>query len=161
MWCHEHWNLANAPDLVTIGGHQGMSGFYSTLAFNLKGLGANLEQRVGLAPLQKFSKTWKYIQDRNLLSYVLDTSTFLKIELNRIERDTGFISNVRGYGTYLGFDCPNEEVAKAMQLWFFRSGINLLRCGPRTFGIRPSLTLAPKHGALLRDNLFYFSPNFT
>jgi len=90
----------------------------------------------------------------------MDTSTFLKIELNRVEKERGMISNVRGYGTFIGFDTPSQEVADNLQKWFFRSGINLLRCGAHTFGLRPALILGPKQGAILRDNLLHYSPNF-
>ena len=90
----------------------------------------------------------------------MDTSTFLKIELARVQKERGIIENVRGYGTFIGFDVPNPEVADNMQKWFFRSGINLLRCGPLSFGLRPALILGPKQGAVLRDNLLHYSHNF-
>ena len=35
-----------------------------------------------------------------------DMSAFLKIELIRIEKEKGFITNVRGQGTFIGFDTP-------------------------------------------------------
>ena len=113
-----------------------------------------------MVKLLSYGVTWKHIQNKNLLSWVMDTSTFLKIELGRIEKEKGFIRNVRGYGTYLGFDCSSPKEAEIMQLWFYRAGINLLRCGPQTFGMRPSLTLNCFEAAQLRDNLWYFSPNF-
>ena len=147
MWGHEHWNLANAPDLVTFGGKAGISGFFSTLDYKLNELGCVLEQRVDMTKLLNFGVTWKCIQNENLLSYVLDTSTFLKIELARVERDKGFISNIRGYGTFLGFDAPTVKDAQLLQSWFFKSGFHLLRCGPQTFGLRPALILGPRDGA--------------
>jgi hypothetical protein len=36
-------------------------------------------------------------------------STFLKIELGNFEREKGFINNIRGYGTFIGFDAHNTE----------------------------------------------------
>lgn len=93
-----------------------------------------------MVKLLNFGVTWKYIQKKNLLTYVMDTSTFLKIELNRIQKEQGIISNVRGYGTFIGFD---TNTADSMQRSFFRSGINLLRCGENSFGLRPALILGP------------------
>lgn len=119
-----------------------------------------MDQNVDMVKLLNFGVTWKYIQQKNLLSYVMDTSTFLKIELARVEKERGIISNIRGYGTFIGFDAQSPEVADTLQAWFFRSGINLLRCGELTFGLRPALILGPKQGAILRDNLLYYSPNF-
>ena len=45
------------------------------------------------------------MQSRGLLEYVQDTSSFLKIELSNAARDKGDISNVRGLGTAIAFDC--------------------------------------------------------
>lgn len=166
MWGHEHWNLATPADIVTFGGKAGISGFYSTVDLRLDQIGDGdfegftLEQNVDMVKLLNFGLTWKYIQKKNLLSYVGDTSTFLKIELNRVQRERGLISNVRGNGTFIGFDTPSTEVADSLQRYFFRSGINLLRCGALTFGLRPALILGPKQAAILRDNLLYYHPNF-
>ena len=68
-----------------------------------------------MVKLLNFGVTWKYIQQKNLLSYVMDTSTFLKIELARVGKERGVVNNVRGYGTFIGFDTPNQEVADTMQ----------------------------------------------
>ena len=95
------------------------------------------------------------------MSYVGDTSTFLKIELARVQKERGYLRNLRGYGTFLGFDVENKEVADDLQKWFFRSGINLLRCGALTFGLRPALILGAKQGAILRENMMHYAPNFT
>lgn len=62
-----------------------------------------------MVKLLNFGVTWKYIQKKNLLTYVMDTSTFLKIELNRVQKEQGIISNVRGYGTFLGFDTNEAD----------------------------------------------------
>lgn len=164
MWGHEHWNLGTSADLVTFGGKAGISGFYSTVNFRLDLLQQehqfSFEQNVDMVNLLNFGVTWKYIQKKNLLSYVLDTSTFLKIELARVQKERGYIQNIRGYGTFIGFDAENQEIADNLQKWFFRSGINLLRCGALTFGLRPALIMGPKQAALLRDNMLHYSPNF-
>ena len=88
-----------------------------------------------------------------------DTSTFLKIELARVHREMGLCDNIRGYGTFIGFDTPAGH-SELVQKYLFRAGINLLRCGPNTFGIRPALILGPKQAAYLRDTLMHYSPNF-
>lgn len=94
-----------------------------------------------MVKLLTYGQTWKVIEDQDLLHYQKDTSSFLKIELGNIASDTGLISNVRGYGTHLGFDVANAMTANSMQSWLFKSGIHLLKCGPNTFGMRPSLMM--------------------
>ena len=41
----------------------------------------------------------------------MDTSTFLKIELARVNNDKGIAKNIRGYGTFIGFDVNSLETA--------------------------------------------------
>lgn len=104
MWGHEHWMLKDSPDIVTFGGKAGISGFYSTYAFRQNDDFLSMEQNVDLTKLINYGITWRYIQKKNLLSYVMDTSTFLKIELERVNRENGSAQNIRGYGTFIGFD---------------------------------------------------------
>ena len=72
-----------------------------------------------------------------------DTSSFLKIELNNISRDYGWIENIRGNGTYLGFDCGEADETDNLQNWLLKSGIHVARIGPKTLGLKPSLVLGP------------------
>lgn len=90
---------------------------------------------------------------------VQDTSTFLKVELLHIERDLGLISNVRGNGTFIGFDTEDVKTADSVQSWCQKQGILLTRAGPATFGLRPALILEPKHAAHLREALKSYHPN--
>jgi 4-aminobutyrate aminotransferase-like enzyme len=111
-----------------------------------------------MVKLLNFGLTWKYIQKKNLLNYVQDTSTFLKIELERANKHRHVCQNLRGYGTFIGFDVQQGQSDK-VQKYLFRAGIHLLRCGPHSFGLRPALILGPKQAAYLRDSLMYYSPN--
>ena len=92
---------------------------------------------------------------------VHDTSSFLKIELGNVARDQGWIKNVRGNGTYIGFDCENVEMTNSMHHWLNKSGINVARIGNRTLGLRPSLVLLPTDAANLRTALQNYHPNHT
>lgn len=104
MWAHEHWYLNTPADLVTFGGRAGISGYYSTVEYRTSTHCTSYEQEVDLQKLLAFGVSWKTIQAKNLLDLVQDSSSFLKIELGNIERDTKLISNVRGNGTHIAFD---------------------------------------------------------
>jgi len=67
------------------------------------------------------------------------------------------ISNVRGYGTHLAFDCKEAE---NVQRWLLASGINIHRCAPNTFALKPSMTLGCYDAAQLREALVHYSPMF-
>ena len=111
-----------------------------------------------MVKLLTYGQTWKVIEDQDLLHFQKDTSSFLKIELNNVAQDTGLISNVRGYGTHLGFDVADGQADK-VQSWLFKSGIHVLKCGPNTLGLRPSLLMGVNEGAKLRQALKWYHPN--
>lgn len=58
-------------------------------------------------------KNYKIIQDviawDKLLNRVKDTSAFLKIELERVRKDNDYFGNIRGYGTFIGFDVTEPK----------------------------------------------------
>ena len=109
--------------------------------------------------LLNYGTIWKVIESQDLLHDQKTTSSFLKIELDRVGAEKGLISNVRGYGTHLGFDFANERTAQSVQRWLFKSGIHALMCGPKTMALKPSLTLGVQDGAVLRDALIHYHPN--
>ncbi|MFS8160252.1 MAG: hypothetical protein ACMG6E_08605 [Candidatus Roizmanbacteria bacterium] len=77
----------------------------------MSNLGVSFEQNVEMVKLLNYGIVWQTIQKGELLGLVNDTSDFLKIELNRVKAEKGFIANVRGQGTFLGFDVVSKEIA--------------------------------------------------
>jgi len=110
--------------------------------------------------LLNYGTIWKVIESSNLLHCQKDVSSFLKIELDRVGKETGHISNVRGYGTHLGFDCQTADKADSIQRFLFKAGIHALKCGPKTIGLRPSMTLGFNDCAALREAILHYHPNF-
>ena len=106
-----------------------------------------------------FGQTWRYVQDHSVLEYVQDTHAFLKIELGNVEKDRGLIKDVRGNGTYIGFDVVEVDQTDSMMRWLLKRGIVASKTGPQTIGIRPALTLGPSHAKHLREAVKYFNPN--
>lgn len=94
-----------------------------------------------------------------MLDLVLDTSSFLKIELGNAARDKGIISNIRGLGTAIAFDMPDEELADSMHHWLLKTGISTARVGPSSIGLRPALILGPTQAANLREAVRSYHEN--
>lgn len=161
-WAHEYWYLLDgkAPDFMTFGGKSGISGFYSTIDHRLGDEASAFHQNVDMVKLLNYGTIWNVIEGKGLLHLQKDSSSFLKIELDRVARETGYISNVRGYGTHLGFDCQSVERADSIQRYLFKAGVHVLKCGPKTIGIRPSLELGVKDAAVFREALLHYHPNF-
>ena len=152
MWGHELWFLndsnGGSPDFVTFGGKTGISGYFSTYEMRQNSHCASFEQNLDLTKVLNFGISWRHMQRKNILDYVQDTSSFLKIELENAARDKAQITNVRGLGTAIAFDCVD---AGSMQSWLLKRGIVVARVGPHTLGLRPALVLGPQHAANLRE----------
>lgn len=87
------------------------------------------------------------------------TGSFLKIELGNIERDLGIVGNVRGNGTYLGFDVQDSTHADLIQSWLLKCGVLVGRSGPSTLSLRPALCMLPHEAKHLREALKNYSPH--
>jgi 4-aminobutyrate aminotransferase-like enzyme len=163
MWSHEYWYLSEkdggCADMVTFSGNTGISGFFSTKDYRTDPMCCAFDQTVDLVQLINFGEVQQEIQYRRLLQFVQDTSTFLKIELGNIERDYDHITNIRGNGTFIGFDAESPQAADSLQLWFNKTGIRVARVGPNSFGLRPALILGPSQACYLRESLKGYHPN--
>ena len=161
MWAHEHWYLnedmdGGAPDLVTFGGRAGISGFYSSREFEPLW---SAEQHVNVVDLLAYGSMWRTIQGRDYLRMVDHSGSFLKIELGNIERDMGIIRNVRGNGTFLGFDVQDTKNADLIQSWLLKAGVLVGRSGPETLSLRPALCMLPHEAKHLREALKNYTPH--
>ena len=109
-----------------------------------------------MADVLNFGITWKTAQSYNLLELVNDTSSFLKIELGNVAKEKGDITNIRGMGTYIGFDVNGDT--DNMMRWLMKRGVLVAKTGPNTIGLRPALILGPTQAANLREALKYYDP---
>ena len=75
---------------------------------------ASFEQNLDMTQLLTFGITWRHMQKQGLLELVQDTSSFIKIELENAARDKNEISNIRGLGTAIAFDCAGKDKATSM-----------------------------------------------
>mmetsp|Transcript_23179 Transcript_23179/g.17605 ORF Transcript_23179/g.17605 Transcript_23179/m.17605 type:complete len:98 (-) Transcript_23179:265-558(-) len=91
MWAHEYWYLSQCPDIITFAGASQSNGFFATLDYHLGEYGISVDPNLDLTKVSKFSATWNALQYYEYLELAQDTSTFLKIELQRVEKEKGFI----------------------------------------------------------------------
>lgn len=154
FWAHEHWYLDDAPDIITFGTSAEISGVFTTPEF--RPLEANKLTNISNGSSQKivaFKAITEFMKKKSLLERVDDTSAFIKAELDRINKKKQIFKNLRGYGTYLGWDTSDYESARNMQKYLLRNGILTRVQGDSTVCMRPALTLKPRQAAVLRDVL--------
>jgi hypothetical protein len=72
------------PDFVTFGGKSGLGGFYSTLEHRLNDEATSYSQNIDVTKLLYYGQLWKIVNKYNLLGIQQDSSSYLKIYLDKI-----------------------------------------------------------------------------
>eukprot|EP00826_Nyctotherus_ovalis_P045451 TRINITY_DN5036_c0_g1_i32.p1 TRINITY_DN5036_c0_g1~~TRINITY_DN5036_c0_g1_i32.p1 ORF type:complete len:132 (+),score=42.83 TRINITY_DN5036_c0_g1_i32:73-468(+) len=90
------------------------------------------------------------IVKRKLLPRTSDAGAYLRVELEKIAESRKFIANVRGQGTFIGFDIVRRSNENVKLMKFLRDKlINVKLCDEYTVGLRPALVLEPIHASFL------------
>lgn len=159
MWAHEHWFCDDSPDIVTFGSSAVASGLFTTPEFRpSEPHKLTTISNGSMDKLVAFKSIADYIKKKRLLDRVQDTSSFLKAELHRVNKQRHVFDNLRGYGTYLGFDLAHNGSAEHFEEFMSRYGIIVAVVGPSTIGLRPSLLLEPRHAGHFRDAVLEYNP---
>lgn len=106
-WAHEQWNLREAPDFVTFAKKMLSCGFYHnddtqmvTPYRHHNTFFGDPTRAILTAHLNKL------IKEDDLQGLAIETGDYLKSKLEDLStKYPKFVSNVRGKGTYLAFDC--------------------------------------------------------
>jgi 4-aminobutyrate aminotransferase / (S)-3-amino-2-methylpropionate transaminase len=153
FWAHEHWNMAEPPDMVTFSKKAQTAGYY----FGNPALRPN-------KPYRQFN-TWmgdparailfraiiNEIERLNLVENTSVTGDYLYNGLERIQQQyPEQIQNLRGkgQGTFIAFDSPrrDEFLVKAKAL-----GINIGGSGANAVRLRPMLIFQKHHADIFLD----------
>ncbi|ERF74722.1 4-aminobutyrate aminotransferase [Endocarpon pusillum Z07020] len=153
FWAHEHWNMAQPPDMVTFSKKAQTAGYY----FGNPALRPN-------KPYRQFN-TWmgdparailfraiiNEIERLNLVENTALTGDYLFNGLERIQQQyPEQIQNLRGkgQGTFIAFDSPKRDafLANAKAL-----GINIGGSGAKAVRLRPMLIFQKHHADIFLD----------
>lgn len=155
MWCHEYFDLAHGPDIVTFS-KKVLSGgiFYNR---KLRPKLAGRIQSTWLGDPQKaimLEQVVKTIKEEDLLSRVNASGKVIMDGLRQLEaRFPAIISAARGIGNLCAFDCPTAEIRDLVVSSMRRSGVLIGGCGESTVRFRPALIFAPSHAAIAVNKL--------
>jgi 4-aminobutyrate aminotransferase / (S)-3-amino-2-methylpropionate transaminase len=150
FWAHEHWNLAEPPDMVTFSKKAQAAGYYF----------GNSELRPN-KPYRQFN-TWmgdparailfkgilEEIERLDLVQHTAETGDYLYGHLEELSKKfPEEIQNLRGkgQGTFIAWDSPrrDEVIKKAKTV-----GINIGGSGANAVRLRPMLIFQKHHGKL-------------
>lgn len=94
------------------------------------------------------------IQDMNLLHLVSMVGSYLHQQLSELAiKYPTLISNVRGQGTYMAFDCVDVATRDKMLVDLRNRGVHMGGCGVKSIRLRPMLIFGGKHADIFLDNL--------
>ncbi len=91
-------------------------------------------------------------QKQNLGQRARESGDVLYTGLQELSsRFPSIITNVRGRGTFLAFDCPNVDTRATLTSKTLAHGVNIGVSGEVSCRLRPSLTFGPRHAAQVLD----------
>ncbi len=153
FWAHDHWNLAEPPDMVTFSKKAQTAGYYF----------ANMEFRPN-KPYRQFN-TWmgdparailfraiiQEIERLNLVENTAHVGDYLYSGLERLsQKYPNEIQNLRGQGqgTFIAWDSPRRDdfLKRAKGL-----GVNIGGSGDRAVRLRPMLIFQKHHANILLE----------
>ncbi|EPE10323.1 4-aminobutyrate aminotransferase [Ophiostoma piceae UAMH 11346] len=154
-WAHEHWNLQDAPDMVTFSKKAQTAGYY----FGNNDLRPNKAYRqfntwIGdPARAILFRAINEYIEKNDLVAQTARVGDYLYGKLEALAaKYPGQFANLRGkgQGTFIAFDNPKRDafLAKAKTV-----GINIGGSGVNAVRLRPMLIFQEKHADILVEGL--------
>ncbi|KAJ2078208.1 hypothetical protein H4R24_004637 [Coemansia sp. RSA 988] len=147
FWAHEQWNLESPPDMVTFSKKMQSGGFYHT------------RKMVPDQPLRNFN-TWlgdppraliasailDEVIEKKLVQNVRETGSYLLSHLQPLAvRYHRLVTNVRGQGTFIAFDCPSPVLRTELLDLMRMEGVNMGGSGELAVRFRPMLTLTKPH----------------
>ncbi|RXG60141.1 4-aminobutyrate aminotransferase, mitochondrial [Armadillidium vulgare] len=181
MWCHEHFGLEEAPDIVTFSKKMLTGGFFCKDELRVCDCkshscceGQWFDGKLKLVRLPRHGyrifNTWmgdpskvilldqvlKVIKRDSLLQNTTKTGDILYKGIADLEkRFPKVISSTRGKdrGTFIAFDCKDVATREQVVGKLKLKGIHIGVCGERAIRLRPALVFQPHHAAIFLDNL--------
>ncbi|XP_058463797.1 4-aminobutyrate aminotransferase, mitochondrial [Malaya genurostris] len=153
MWCHEHFNLESAPDVVTFSKKMQLGGYY---------YGGHMKPD---KPYRVFN-TWmgdpgklillesvlKVIKQDSLLKNVEKAGAKLKKGLIQAQNDyPQLLNSTRGRGTFLAITCASSKLRDDIVGALKQKGILSGGCGEESIRFRPALIFQEKHVDIFLD----------
>jgi len=155
MWCHEWFDLPEAPDIVT---------------FSKKMLTGGLYHKADLRPRQawRIFNTWvgdpsklllldavlKTIKRDKLLENTLQSGEVLMSGLKDLQtRFPQYLRNARGRGTFCAIDCDSGARRDQILSQLRSRGVHCGGCGEAAIRLRPALVFQPHHANILLEAL--------
>ncbi|CAF0726001.1 unnamed protein product [Adineta steineri] len=155
FWAHEHFNLPEAPDIVTFSKKFQTGGYFAKKEFQPKQPYRIFNTWMGEpAKMLVLDAILKTVKQENLVENTRKTGEVLLNGLKDISKQySKLILNTRGLGTFCSFDMPNASVRDKFIGEMRNAGIQMGPCGDVAVRFRPALIFADKHAHIVHDKM--------
>jgi len=160
MWCHEHFDLEDGPDIMSFSKKMISGGIYHKESHRPAHPGRIINTWVGDPhKMILLTEVVKVIQRDNLLETQVASGKVMLDGLKDLQaRFPGVFHAARGLGTFIAVDCPTEAMRDRFVLEMRKNGALVGGCGESTVRFRPSLVFEPKHAEILVDVMNKVTP---
>lgn len=153
MWCHEHFNLPESPDIVTFSKKMQLGGYYH--GSHMRPVEAYRVFNTWMGDPGKvllLEQILNVIKRDNLLANVERVGKHLKSGLMGIEQEFPHLLNsTRGRGTFLAINAKNSKLRDQLLDKLKKQGIQSGGCGDIAIRFRPALIFQEKHADIFMD----------
>jgi len=157
MWCHEHFGLPEAPDVVTFSKKMLTGGFFTKPEFRPPQGYRIFNTWMGdPSKVILLQQVLKVVKRDNLLHNMTVTGDILYTNLRALEDQySHLIHSVRGKdrGTYIAFNGTSVKARDSLVDGLRKKGVQVGVCGDTAVRLRPSLVFQPAHAHILLDRL--------
>lgn len=153
MWCHEHFNLPESPDIVTFSKKMQLGGYYHASAMKPAQAYRVFNTWMGdPGKVLLLERILEVVKRDNLLQNVERVGKVLKGGLLEVEKENSHLLNsTRGRGTFLAINAKNTKARDDMLSALKAQGIQAGGCGDLAIRFRPSLVFQEKHAEIFLD----------
>ncbi|XP_050507253.1 4-aminobutyrate aminotransferase [Diabrotica virgifera virgifera] len=152
MWCHEHFNLDNPPDIVTFSKKMLTGGFYHNLDHKPTQTYRIYNTWMGdPSKLLLLESYLKVVKQQNLLDQVNTVGAKLKAGLHQCQNEFPILNSVRGRGSFLAVNLETSALRDKVVANLKKKGILTGGSGELAIRFRPSLTLQENHVNIFLD----------
>lgn len=147
MWCHEHFDLPEAADVVTFSKKMQLGGYFHKLDLLPPHPYRVFNTWMGdPGKLLLLGAVLRTIERDDLLARVRRVGDRLKEGLFQLERESGGkLRATRGRGSFLSVNCADGKSRDAVIDRMKQRGIQLGGCGDTAVRLRPALIFEEKH----------------
>lgn len=141
LWCHEHLDLPEPPDLVTFGKKMQLGGFFAREAWDIRQFGRMYQTRNGDRTRAMLAlATLEVVERDRLVEHVANVGEHYLAGLeDLVARFPALLAQARGKGFLLAFDLPTPAARDEFNRRALQHGVFASYTGVSSVRLRPHL----------------------